>query len=31
MPKGQALDRPILEAALIGLEAQRQRVDDEIA
>ena len=31
MPKVKALDPSILEAALAGLEAQRQRIEDQIA
>jgi len=31
MPKELALDRSILGAALVGLEAQRQRIEEQIA
>lgn len=30
MPRGKRLDPRILEAALVGLEAQRQRTDEQI-
>ena len=31
MPKGKALDPSIFEAALVGLEGQRQRIENQIA
>lgn len=31
MPRRKPLDPPILQAALAGLEARRQRIDDQIA